>query len=345
MTGDPGMETPMAPLPAPEASSPRRRQRAADLPKASESTDHPGFFTPFQTGLGYAGRAWRVILCVLFVHLALAMTVVMPLQVRMADRLDGHAHGPALAGVPDNYDRAAGWETGGLASGVWADAKRLEESLLDTQNVTMFWIAIVAWLFGALVNGGYLGTARAGGRVTFSGFIEHGGRWFWRMLRMGIVFALAYYVLATGVMLFWAKSVTVDEKWSPTSETQWWWELGRWVVMLAAFLWMRVAADLGRADLVRSERRSALLAYVRGIGWTLRHPLQTFVLALFIGLPAFLILLGLGALLGALESGGLLAFLLAFLAIQLAAFVRLFARAAVLAGDDQLLDQVGAPVA
>ncbi|MDJ0975401.1 MAG: hypothetical protein QNJ98_13130 [Planctomycetota bacterium] len=339
MSGDPGMETPVAPLPAPESSS-RRRTRMRDLPKAREVQGAPTFFTPFRSGLAYAFGAWRVVLCVLVVHLALALTVVMPFQARMAERLDGHAHGPALSGTPDAYDRAVGWEEGGLAAGVWIDAKRLEKPLLDSQKLTVFWIGIVAWLFGALVNGGYLGTMRTGERVTFGSFLEQGGRSFGRMLRVGIVFALAYYVLATAVMVVWAKAAEVNEVWSATSETKWWGDLIRFSVMIVAFLWMRVAADLARADLVRTGRRSALLAYLRGIGWTLRHPLRTFGLALFVGAPAFLLLIGLGILLGVVDSGGLWMLLLGFVVVQLAAFVRLAARAAVLTGSLVLLDQV-----
>lgn len=339
MSGDPGMETPTAPLPAPEPTRPRRT-RMRDLPKARERQGEPTFFTPLRTGLAYAFGAWRVVLAVLFVHLALALSVVMPFQARMAERLDTHAHAPALAGTPDAYDRAAGWEEGGLAAGVWIDAKRLEKPLLDSQKLTVFWIGIVAWLFGALVNGGYLGTMRAGGRVTFGAFLEHGGRSFGRMLRVGIVFALAYYVLATLVMVVWARAAQVDEVWSATSETAWWGNLMRFAVMIVAFLWMRVAADLARADLVRTGRRSALLAYLRGIGWTLRHPLRTFGLALFIGAPAFLLLIGLGFLLGVVEQGDVWMLLLGFVIVQLAAYVRLAARAAVLTGNLTLLDQV-----
>ncbi len=343
MAGDPGMDTPVAPIPAPEATTARKRRGKERPPKAREVVGEPTFFTPFRSGLAYAGRAWRVLLCVLFVHLVLAMTVVMPFKARMAERLDGHAHAPALAGAPDAYDRAAGWEEGGLAYGLWQDAKRLEKSLLDSQQLTVFWIAVVAWLFGALVNGGYLGTMRAGGRVTLSSFLDHGGRSYGRMLRVGIVFALAYYVLATLVMVIWAQAASVDERWSKTSETQWWGDLWRAVVMVVGFLWMRVAADLARADLVRTERRSAGLAYRRGVGWTFRHPLQTFGLALFVGVPAFLVLLGLGYLLGAVEGGTTLMLIIGFVVVQVAVFVRLGARAAVLAGDLTLLEKVARP--
>lgn len=348
---DPAMDTPLAPIEAPEPASrrpdpggarKRGRRGAKRRSRAQEMTLTPTFIGPWQTGVAFGLRAWHLVLAALVVHLVLALTVVMPFQSRMAERLDGHAHGPALAGEPDAYDRLVGWEQGGLAPDVWGDAKRLESSLLDGQKLTVFWIAIVAWLFGALCAGGYLGAARDGGKPTLAGWLGHGGAWFGRMLRVGLVFALAYYVLATLVLVLWANMGSVGEKWSPTSSTAWWAEFWRNAVMVAGFLWLRVVADLARADLVRTDRRSALLAFFRACGTTFRHPLRTLGLAVLIGLPAFGIVLGLGALLDGISTTGVGGLLLGFVVIELAVFVRLLARACVLAGSAQLLDDLAA---
>lgn len=336
MSTDPGMETPVAPIPAP--TSRRRRDRERPPPAREKADDVPTFFGPFRSGVGFAMRGWKVVLLVLLVHLALAMTVVLPFQSRMAERLDSHAHAPAMAGAPDAYDRAAGWDDGGLAYGVWQDAKRLEKPLLDSQRITVFWIALVAWLFGALVSGGYLGVRQSGARMTVSGFLEAGGRAYGRMLRVGLVFAIAYYIVATLVLVLWARAVSVGEAWSNTSESSWWGEQWRVGLVAVLFLWFRVAADLARADLVRTGRKSALLAFFRGFCATLRHPLKTFGLAIFIGVPALLIVLGIGVLLNSLVTTTTVELLLAFFIIQLAVFIRLLARAAVLAGSHQLVN-------
>ena len=337
MAGDPGMDTPLAPIPA--SGKRRRRTRAVARPAASET----GLRAAFRAGLGHAWRARRVLLLVMLVHLGLGLTVVQPLQTRLAERLDAHAHAPALAGAPDELDRRSpAWQAGGLDAGLWRDVKRLEASLFDTQAISLFWVVLVAWLFGAVIAGGHLGTAGTAGRIRVGAFFEAGGTWFFRMLRVGLVFGLLYYVVGRIVIEMWGGVASVAEKSLPDSSDGWWGEWIRVAVVTVLFLWARVAADLGRADIVVHDRRSAFAAVFRGFGRTLAHPVRTVGLAVCVGVPAVLFLLGLGLLVGAIGSGSTTALCLSFVFIQIAVLLRLAARGAVLAGNRQLLDTAAA---
>ncbi len=337
MAGDPGMDTPLAPIPA--TDKPRRRSRRP----AREGGGDQGLRAALRAGLRHAWGARRVLLIVMLVHLGLGLTVVQPLQARLAARLDAHAHAPALAGSPDELDRRSpSWQAGGLDAGMWRDVKRLEKSLFDTQAISLFWVALIAWLFGAVVAGGHLGTSGSPGRVGVGAFFEAGGTWFGRMLRVGLVFGLLYYLVGRIVIEMWGGVASVSEKSLPDSSHGWWGEWMRAAVVTVFFLWLRVAADLGRADIVLNGRRSALGAVFRGFGRTFGHPVRTIGLALLIGLPEVLLIIGLGLLVGVIGSGSTLALCLSFLSMQIAVLLRLAARGAVLAGNHQLLGSTSA---
>ena len=337
---DPGMETPLKPLDLEADAAPSRGRRRRDKSGEATPPSEYGLRASLLAGATYTIGAWRVLLAVLVVHLLLAMTVVMPLQARMAERLDGHAHAPSLSGTPDAYDARfeESWGEGGLAVSVWNDAKRLERSLFDSQRITLYWIVLVAWLFGAVVAGGHIGLAVSGERATVTAFLGHGAKHFWTMLRVGLVFGLVYYLLGRFVLEAWAKTAEVDEKWgSDTRFTGFYGEAIRTGVMVIGFLWMRVACDLARADLVVFGRKSAVGAVLRGLWRTVTHPIRTFGLALAVGLPAIGVIVGCAAVLNALGFGVWLGVATGFVLIQLATLARLASRAALLAGDVHLL--------
>lgn len=307
---DPGMQTPVAPLPAPEleeAAPPR-----APAPPGSVRS-------ALRLAARYVLRAWRPLLLVLLVQLLLALTVVLPFQSRLAERLDEHARAPELARTLDG--------------GIWRDVQRLEEAVFAGLSVTLFWVVLVAWLFGAFAAGGFLGTAVDAHQAPSAGrFATQGGRYLGRMLRVGLVFLLLVWVAGRLVLELWAVAAEPAERDAPTAGAAFWGARLREGVFLLAFLWLRVAADLARADLVVFARRSAVAAFARGAWQTLRHPVRTLGLALAIGAPAFLALVLLGVLLGVAEgAGSTWPFLLAaFLVVQLAVLVRWAARAGLL---------------
>jgi len=317
---DPGMETPLAPLPDAQSAK-GRGARAARGP--GKGVRHAVWL-----GLAHARASWRVLLFIVLVQLLLGLTVVLPFGRAIALRLDHHAHAAALAGSPDELDRGPVWGAG-LDPGIWRDIKREEASLLDGLTVTHFWIAVVAWLFGALVAGGLLGTALSGeDPVRVGSFLTLGAKNYGRMLRMGIVFALAYYVVARLVFEAWGGGIASTELMASSQATGWWGARLREGVVVLFFLWFRLAADLGRAEMIVMNRRGALRAFLRGLVRSLK--LRWLGLALLIGVPAFALVLALSfaarVLIG--DAWGVLVGL--FLVFQLAVLLRWVSRATLL---------------
>lgn len=318
---DPGMDTPLAELEPVEDEPPRPVRRAPRKPPPP-----PGLL---RSGLAHVRACWRVLLVIVLVQLLLGLTVVVPFWQGVADRLDHHPHAAVLAGeAPDPIEAAQGWQAG-LDPGIWRDIKREASGLFSSLTITHFWVVVVAWLFGALAAGGLLGTAVSGENpAPVSSFFTHGARWYGRMLRVGIVFALAYYVVARIVLEAWGGSVAPDEFMAPSEGTAWWGERLREGILVLCFFWFRIAADLARAELVVYSKRSALAAFVRGLWRALRR--RPLGVALAFGVPAFLLLLLLGFVAKELVGDDAFILITLFLVIQLAVAVRWASRAALL---------------
>jgi hypothetical protein len=266
---------------------------------------------------------------VLAVQLLLGATVVVPFLARVSPHLDSSVHAPALSGDPDAYDRARGWEAG-VHPGLWSDVKRLEEPAFAGLSVATFFLLTVAWLFGAVAAGGFLGTALDARGASVGRFFAHGGQWFGRMLRVGLLFALAYVVLGRLVFEAWGGSVESSERASASDASVWRAARIREATFVLLFLWLRVVADVARADLVAFGRKSAFLAFTRAFGRSIRRPIATFGPALALGAPAFALLIGLGIALDLLDTGPAATIAASFVVVQVAVLVRWASRAAVL---------------
>jgi hypothetical protein len=273
---------------------------------------------------------------VLFVQILLALTVVVPFQAALGDRLDAHPHASALGGNPTQADRALGWEAG-MDPGLWTDAMRGLESLFQSLSVVLFWVLLLAWLFGAVAAGGFLSLVAEPGPASVGRFFAGGGRWFGRMARVGVVFFLVFLVVGRLVYEGWGAAVKDTEIHAASGGVGWWGEQARGLTLLFFFLVLRAAGDLARADLVLTGRRSAFLAFFRRLGTVIRHPVRTLGAALLVGLPAFAALYALSFLLPLLPQGGWAGIAALFLVLQLAVLLRWASRAAVLAADAHLL--------
>lgn len=300
----------------------RQRKKAAGGAGASDG--------PVSAGLSYAGRiSGRVLIFIVLVQLFLGLTVVFPFWHGISQKLDHHPHAAALAGSPTAEDLALGWEAG-LDPGIWRDVKRDLSGLFESLTFTHFWVAIVAWLFGSVVAGGFLGSAvSAENPVRVGAFLTHGAKWFGRMLRVGIVFGCFYYVVARLVIEAWGGSVQPDESMAASEASGWWGERLREFLLLLCFFWFRIAADLARAELVVFGRKSALGAAFRGLGGALRW--RSIRAALVFGVPALVLLLLLGFAAQALTGDGVLVLITLFLVFQVAVAIRWAARAGLLA--------------
>ncbi len=317
LPGDPGLDTPLTAWPAPGA------------PEVAGPLAPPGPLTLARAGLRHALRCWRPLVGVVIVQLLLALTVVLPFHAAVASRLDAHPHAAALAGAPTAADTALGWEAG-MDAGLWRDTKRELGTAYDGLPVQLVWTLLLAWLFGAVAAAGFLGLAAEAGPCSTTRFFALGGKGFFRMLRVGLVFACAFVLVGRLVYEGWGAALADREAAAASEATKWWGERAREVTLFVLLLVLRVAADLARADLIAGGRRSALLAFLRRLATLVRQPLRTLGVALLLGAPAFGALWLLSRLETVLPRGGWQGPLALFLLLQVAVLVRWASRAALL---------------
>jgi hypothetical protein len=289
---------------------------------------------------------------VVAVQVLLALTIAAPLHARLRASFDDHVQAAALAGEPDAIARATGFSSG-LDGGLWGDFRREEATSLKGLEAALAWLAVVAWAFGAFASGGFLATTRDAAPTTLepatptpaearvgrcARFLAGGGRWFWPMLRMSVVFAvLVFGILGRVVFEAWAPAAAKLEKESASGWAVTTGERMREGAFVFAFLFLRAAADLGRARLVVEGRRSAFLAFLRGMVVLVRRPLRAGGVAIATGLVEMALLLACAALMGLFPGGRVPDLLGAFLTLQAAVYVRWAARAALLGANASLL--------
>ena len=337
---DPAMETPVSPLPD-AAPAPRRALRKtptrARRERGRKAADAPGGPRgPIRHGLAFLFASWRVLLFVVGIQLLLGLTVVLPFWQTASARLDHHPHAASLAGSPSAYDKTLGaWAEGGMDPGLWRDMQRVDKAFYDGVTATAYWMAVVAWLFGALVAGGMLGTAVAGeDPVRVGSFLAHGARLYGPMLRMGICFALAFYVCARLVFEVWGGTAQSSEFMASSEEAGFWAARLREGVIVLLFFWLRIAADLGRARMAVLGTRGAFKAFLGGL-WRALRP-RAILAALAYGVPVTVLLVGLGFLGQSLVGDDPWVLVALFVVFQLAVFLRWAGRAALLGAYTKL---------
>ncbi|MCA9313912.1 MAG: hypothetical protein H6806_03680 [Planctomycetes bacterium] len=308
-------------------------------PRAVAFALEPAPKSPVAGGLGHAFASWRTVLVVVVVQLLLAATVVLPWGARLMDRTARHAHAPALGGEPDAHDRAYGHVLAGPTEAVLREIEREEAPTLEALERVQLLVVLLAWVVGAFAAGAFLGTSpgmpgapRGGGTIPAREALAAGGRHVFAMLRVGIVFAVLLVIAWRLVFETWGAIAGVGEAAQPSARVAWWGERWREVAAVAAFFWLRVAADAARADLVRGRRRSAWIAILAGLLLPFRHPIALLGLAVPVALLAWGVPWALGYLLPVLEAPHAVGHLTVFLVLQVAVAACWFARAAWLAG-------------
>ncbi len=224
-------------------------------------------------GLRLALRLHKLVLAAWLVSIA----VFLPAQL-MVD----FATGPARANLP----------AGGPAPG---DGLLILVELLRPIAIPLAialilgWGSLIAWsiLWHAGTVRWWLGAGAA--RVRLSEILGHGVVWWWRYSRLAAVAAVAAAATLAAVWLPVTEAVRGGGP-ETTARRAGLLLLTTVVFSLIALAVYWIAALRGGWLLGESGRRSALLAWLRGLGATLRRPLRSFLPLLVWGVPAFALL-------------------------------------------------------
>ena len=227
---------------------------------------------------------------------------------------------PTVTGAGAFYGNLEAWLSGGVFT-------------LAPELLAIGGIYVLVW---ALMLGGVLDRmARPADRPSAGRFFRSGGRYFFRFVRLA-AFSAPLYI---GVYLFarrsfdWIENVTRDVPGEVMLVT---FGVPVWALTVLLLLLIHVSFNYAKIATVVEDRRSMLLSAVRGIGFTMRHPVKT--LGLYAGL---LLISGIGLAAYALVAPGAgqttqRAVLWAFGAGQLFLLFKLLMRLSLYAGQTAL---------
>lgn len=302
----------------------------------------------FVDGFRRAGRAWRLVLLLWLVNLALAL----PFAVALAGELDDHlgrslVHEELLEG----FD--SGWY-GELQEGARGIVTTFAPELLGAgaffDNLERWWkgdlfsvppllvgAGIVYALVWAFLLGGVLerliSTGGSGGASAGAGFFAACGRHAFRLVRLALVSAVLYYLIYRLVRagFGWLADTLLRDVTSERTALAW--TLAGVALTLLLLSLVRVVFDYAKIVVVAEGRRSALGAAWRGLRFVASRPLGTLGLYWLFGVAA-VVLLGLYA---AVAPGPgqatWLGVILAFVLGQIALATRVALRLALLGGE------------
>lgn len=313
----------------------------------------PRFFRAFIDGFRRVGRAWRVVVLLWLVNLALAL----PFAVALAGELDDHlgrslvreellegfdsgwygelqedatgivtTFAPELLGAGAFFDNLERWWKGDLFS---------VPPLLVGAGVVyaLVWAFLLGGVLERLVHVG----VSIGGSVEATvpgaaGFFAACGRHAFRFVRLALVSAVLYYLIYRLVRagFGWLEDALGDV----TSErTALAWTLAGVALTLLLLSLVRVVFDYAKIAVVTEGRRSALGAAWRGLRFVVSRPLGTLGLYWLFGVAA-VVLLGLYTVVSPGPGQATwLGVILAFLLGQIALATRVALRLALLGGE------------
>ncbi|MDP6850791.1 MAG: hypothetical protein QF524_07635 [Planctomycetota bacterium] len=241
-----------------------------------QTPQHPtrGIFGHFMAGIGVALSRPRVLVCVLAFSILLALptaTVV---------------YQSALSGLGDfvvPVEDAPIDFSWSVPSWLLAEWKRQSPNFSSLTQATLTPGIFLSSLGGLLLAGGWmgiaLGTRRRHGLLAF---LRSGGEWFFPFFRTWVLGLPLFYALT---WVFWSSpSEWVFEKLVPegnlglahSESLARWIEHGRETLYVLGILVLEIVLDLGRASMVSTGGRSALLGLLRGLGRFAYEPLRIF---------------------------------------------------------------------
>jgi hypothetical protein len=192
-------------------------------------------------------------------------------------------------------------------------------------------------LLWALLAGGVLAHVQSRERATLGSFFSFGGEFFFRFVRLALVLAVAYYLVYRfshwlfGRVEIWTRETTVEK-------SVLLYNLLAAALVLLLLAGVRMVADYAKIAIVLEDRRSSLLAALRGARFVLRRPLRTFGLMLLVAAIGAGLLLLYSVASPGVGQASWTAVLVAFLVSQLFLFARLGLRVALLAAELELYE-------
>ena len=258
-----------------------------------------GVIAATATGLSRALGSPRIVLCLWLLNLLVALPAAVAIGESIRESVghsladEGLRSGLDLGWYGEFYDGATELERTFRPSvvGVGALLDNLEswfsgEMFSGHRGIVALGL-VWALLWTLLIGGVLEQVSRARAGLTFGTVLAKGAGYFWRMLRLGVFSGVLYYwIYRFARKLFpWIEDATRDVT---AERTVLVYNLLGAVLILLLFFLVRLSFDYAKIAVVRENRRSAVLAALRGVGFVLSNPRRT------LGTGLVFVVLGLG---------------------------------------------------
>jgi hypothetical protein len=227
-------------------------------------------FSSVLKGLGAAWRQPKLVFLLWAWNLLLAAAVTLPMWAWLRDTLDLAVEGPALLGQ--------------FNAGAMADlVKYADPNPFDLLGAGARGAVLVALVASAFMNGGILevlGTPDDR-RSFMHRFFRGGGHFFWRFMRLMIIAAVPCILVVGAVVALITPAL------QPLADSEW--GYGMYVAGLLTLAAVSVcggffilALDYARIRVAREDSRGMFVAYIRAMGFVMRHAFAAYGMAIVV---------------------------------------------------------------
>lgn len=154
---------------------------------------------------------------------------------------------------------------------IWA-----EHSLVfKTLGFSAVGLGIVYLVASIFLTGGIVATLAADNRVTLRRFITNAARYFWRFLRLFVALAIVLGSVVAANLIWLKPYVDTQRDLVTTGRASFLLRSGNVIVILIVAALILMVFDYAKIRTVVQDRRSAVMAVLSALGFTLRRPCRT----------------------------------------------------------------------
>ncbi len=136
-------------------------------------------------------------------------------------------------------------------------------------------LGLLYLLFYVYLTGGIVATLASDSRITLRRFSTGAGRFFWRYVRLLLIFLVVFGGILAANSEWLEPYVSDQEKIATTDRASFLWSVGNQAAIFLAAAFALMVFDYAKIRTVIQRRRSMVVAVFSALGFVLRRPIRT----------------------------------------------------------------------
>lgn len=142
-------------------------------------------------------------------------------------------------------------------------------------GLAAFVLGLLYLLFNVYLTGGIVATLASDSRITLRRFSTGAGRFFWRYVRLLLIFLVVFGGILAANSEWLEPYVSDQEKTVTTDRASFLWSVGNQAAIFLAAAFALMVFDYAKIRTVIQRRRSMVVAVLSALGFVLRRPIRT----------------------------------------------------------------------